>query len=427
MVAAIALIWGLAYLFSRLIFTAAGANPALFAALFAAELIGWLALGLYVFSSLHRSRPLPPREGDASAVDILIPTATESAEVIEPTLIGAISVRGNAVAAEHLADAIVERYRVARGSLENLTGARSPIFGRGFPIRARLAYLSSLLFDLLPLQQLLYTSVIVAVLLSGALPLRVSVFFVCAMWIPQFVLMSLANWLVSSGSQPPLAMARNAWLAMGILPQALFDALLRRRSRLTEDVVAESTSSWRESIRSLTAPLIGVSVLTAAVALRLMSEWLPTSFLPGIEPIALATVLGFAVLDGVILAPMLVRLLLRRQYRSVWRVDAHLDALVGGITAEVEDLSETGARVRASHLIMDSILECGEVKVAIRTSTAKGSSIWAHGILVPTHINPVDFGEVELSGPILWRDERSRVAVVEHCYVVHPASEGVVA
>lgn len=582
------------YLAARMLFTAVGANPWLFGVLLGAEVIGWLAFSLYILTAWRPRRQLAPREGDSSAIDIIISTVSEPAGVLEPTLIGAVSVRANAVvwvlddgnrdwlrdmcqrygvqyvrrhdhrdrragsinhvlpmlrgdfvlvldadhvpsphaieslipyfddervaivqtpyvyrntdsiqhsdsathdqslvfdvvlpgcdrldavfwcgsgallrtsalrdiggmsaktssqsletsldlyrngwraryhnasivngvAAENLAEATAQRYLTARGSLENLLSPRSPLFSRGFPVRARLAYLSNLLFYILPLQQLMYAAVLLTVLLSGELPLTVSPAFVLGLWLPQLVLVSLASWLCSNGNHRPFAGARSAWLAVGILPKALFDTVLHRRNRLSDAHVDQSAPSHRTSVRILIAPILAVVLLAGALTVRLFDQVTRWALLPSLNSMALLACIGFVIYDALVLLPLIVRLLLHVQLRHTWRVESALDALVGGVSAEVEDLNEYGARIRASQLIMDSILERGEVEIAIRTQTARGESIWAHGILVPTRITPADFGEVLLAGPILWKDERSRVAVVEYCYVTHPVTQG---
>ncbi|MBX9472896.1 glycosyltransferase family 2 protein [Microcella sp.] len=91
--AAIAVLVGASYLIWRVVATSTGVNPWLFWPLFAAELFGYLSFVIMVIETW--SLPPTPRPPALDlAVDIVIVTYDEDVDVVEPTVIGALAVRG---------------------------------------------------------------------------------------------------------------------------------------------------------------------------------------------------------------------------------------------------------------------------------------------------------------------------------------------
>ncbi len=96
-----ATVLGAAYLAWRVIATSAGVDPWLFWPLFAAELMGYASFVILVVETWR----LPPTPRPAAldlAVDIVIATYNEELDVVEPTVIGALAVRGRTTI--HLCD-----------------------------------------------------------------------------------------------------------------------------------------------------------------------------------------------------------------------------------------------------------------------------------------------------------------------------------
>ena len=84
-----ALVCGAIYLVWRIGWSGNGASPGLFVVLLAAELFGWVSLGLYAF--LAWSLPpvqRPPRPAEVPSVDVFVCTYDEAVRIVEPTLIG---------------------------------------------------------------------------------------------------------------------------------------------------------------------------------------------------------------------------------------------------------------------------------------------------------------------------------------------------
>ena len=93
-IAIIAVLVSAGYLTWRLTSTAEGINPWMFWPLWAAELIGWFSLALFV----HDAWDQKPQIRDFEQVDgrfaIAIPTYNEDRNVLEPTIMAAVRVRG---------------------------------------------------------------------------------------------------------------------------------------------------------------------------------------------------------------------------------------------------------------------------------------------------------------------------------------------
>jgi cellulose synthase (UDP-forming) len=85
---------GATYLIWRAVFTSQDVNLFLFALLFAAEAFGYLSF-LTLVVDAWRIDPTPRREPLDVPTDIVIPTYDEGREIVEPTIIGALLVKGN--------------------------------------------------------------------------------------------------------------------------------------------------------------------------------------------------------------------------------------------------------------------------------------------------------------------------------------------
>ena len=85
---------GAAYISFRLIVTLPGANPVFFWPLFLAEAFGYLTYLILVWDAWE-IKPTPRLNPLDVAVDVLITTYNEDIEIVEPTIIGALKIRGN--------------------------------------------------------------------------------------------------------------------------------------------------------------------------------------------------------------------------------------------------------------------------------------------------------------------------------------------
>ena len=91
--ASLSVIVGAAYLVWRVVGTSAGVDPWLFWPLWAAELFGYTSFVIMVVET-WRLPPTPRPPALDARVDIVIATYDEDLDVVEPTVIGALAVRG---------------------------------------------------------------------------------------------------------------------------------------------------------------------------------------------------------------------------------------------------------------------------------------------------------------------------------------------
>jgi cellulose synthase (UDP-forming) len=91
--AAVATVLGATYLVWRVIVTSTGVDPWLFWPLLAAEAVGYASFVIMVVET-WRLPPTPRPPALNTTVDIVIATYNEELDIVEPTLIGALAVRG---------------------------------------------------------------------------------------------------------------------------------------------------------------------------------------------------------------------------------------------------------------------------------------------------------------------------------------------
>lgn len=92
-VASIGVLVGLVYFFWRLTFTSVGVNPWLFWPLFLAEVFGFLTFLMLVYEAWDTPPTPRPKPIDVET-EILITTFNEDIDIVEPTVVGALAVRG---------------------------------------------------------------------------------------------------------------------------------------------------------------------------------------------------------------------------------------------------------------------------------------------------------------------------------------------
>ncbi len=103
------------------------------------------------------------------------------------------------LAPHDLASFLLQRDRWARGNLAVLRTPENPIVADGLSFKQRLSYLSSLLAYFVPLQRLALLGVLVAMLVSGRLPLHATVWQLALFWLPWVALDLGASTLLSRG------------------------------------------------------------------------------------------------------------------------------------------------------------------------------------------------------------------------------------
>ena len=97
------------------------------------------------------------------------------------------------LAPHDLATFLLQRDRWARGNLAVLRTPENPVVAPRLTFKQRASYLSSLLAYFVPLQRLGMLAVLVAMLVSGRLPLHATLWQFCVFWLPWMVLNLVAS------------------------------------------------------------------------------------------------------------------------------------------------------------------------------------------------------------------------------------------
>jgi cellulose synthase (UDP-forming) len=120
LVAVIALLWGAVYLGWRIGWSGQDTDPVVFILLLAAELFGWISLGLYAFMAWRVPESVrPPRPDRLPTVDVFVCTYDEPVRVIEATLVGCA-----AIAMPHVTSLLDDGRRPEVAALAAKLGAR---------------------------------------------------------------------------------------------------------------------------------------------------------------------------------------------------------------------------------------------------------------------------------------------------------------
>lgn len=324
------------------------------------------------------------------------------------------------LAPQNLAGFLIQRYRWARGSLENLLGRKSPIFRRGFKLNTRLSYLSNLIYYLVAIQLWTFSSVLVWSLMTGDLPVNANLSFLLFLWLPQLVLTLVTIWGLSGGKQLPFGGSRNAWVTSTIYARALFDTITRRKATfMVTPKEGVETGSWN-AVRLLWLPTAVSFCLIIALILRLLT-WFGFFGLEYMNPIGIAIATFFTLFELWILVPMLVRNFQKFQTRSSWREQVFLDAIVGADYVTVTDLHEGGLKFFGHQNFIQSVKVGDELDIEISLKTVTGEETKARGVVsVSSRTNDKEQNLGSVGGSVAWMGKADRYAVIEQCYLVEP-------
>ncbi|NLT06776.1 MAG: glycosyltransferase, partial [Solirubrobacterales bacterium] len=312
---------------------------------------------------------------------------------------------------------LLQRDRWARGNLAVFTLPESPLRARTLAWRQRLSYLSSLLAYLAPPMRLLLLATLAVVLWTGALPMKLSVVALAALWLPSVALNLMAGSGLARGYQRIAETTHFELLTMEIYTRALRCAVVPGKTAFkVTPKQGVDLGGWRAVVK-LRLVLLCAAVLAAGIAVRAV-DWFGPALLPSLPGIAAVIV---PLLAAVELRRVLRTLVLaggRRQRRLVYRfegVDAPAHCFEGGrpVLGRVVDASASGLG-----LVMDGPLRVGSrplvhlrlpdarsevhdvpVRIEVRSSRATGA-----GTLVGASIVAID--------PV------ARMRLMEWCYVV---------
>ena len=202
---------------------------------------------------------------------------------------------------------LLQRDRWARGNLAVFTLPESPLRARTLSWRQRLSYLSSLLAYLAPPMRLLLLLTLGAVLWTGALPLKISVAALAALWLPSVVLNLSAGMALARGYMRIPETAHYELLTMEIYTRALRCIVWPSKTAFKVTPKQGVDGGGWSAVRKLHLVLFCTVLLATGTLLRLLD-------LAGVGP--LPDMPGIAA----VIVPLLGLIELRRLLKTTWTV-----------------------------------------------------------------------------------------------------------
>jgi cellulose synthase (UDP-forming) len=248
------------------------------------------------------------------------------------------------LAPHDLASFLLQRDRWARGNLAVLRTPENPVVASGLSLKQRLSYLSSLLAYFVPLQRLALLSVLVAMLVSGQLPLHATLWQLALLWLPWMALNLGASSRLCRGEVSLWDGAYSSLLTTEIFLRASLVLVhpFRTSFRVTpKDGIDDG--GWAAA-RQLRLVLAMAVVLASAIVVRALAAFGVVP-LPGLSGVALVAGLAFAAWELLLITVALWRVGGRHQVRRHYRVPVEVAGVVEGALVRVVDLTPGGAGV----------------------------------------------------------------------------------
>ncbi len=311
---------------------------------------------------------------------------------------------------------LLQRDRWARGNLAVFTLPESPLRATELRPLQRLSYFVSLAAYLAPPMRLLLLLTLSLVLWTGALPMKISVVALAALWLPHLILNLGAGGALSRGFMRIGETAHYELLTMEIYTRALRCAIRPGHSAFKVTPKQGSGGGGLDAVGKLHLVLICAVLLGAGTALRLLDlvGAGPLPDLPGIAAVVVP-LLGLFELRRVLKTLLLVGR--RRQRRLVYRFEgdapADLYSPAGHVSGRLVDASAAGVG-----LVTEAPLEIGErPAVLLELLDAEQRP---HEVAVQVEVRSCrQAGDGYLIGATIADiDPESRIWLMEWCYVV---------
>jgi cellulose synthase (UDP-forming) len=315
---------------------------------------------------------------------------------------------------------LLQRARWARGNLGVFRTQENPLTCHGLSRFQRLSYFASLFNYFSGLQRFTLLAVLIATLVSGALPMHASIGVLLAVWLPWCLLAHFGSIALGRGTLGPLDSTRYGLMTMGIFIRGVVAMVFRSAGHFA---VTPKQGVDRGGVRVFRmlglCTAVGLGLATAMV-LRLLdvAGLVDLPALPGSADV-IVMVLGAWELFG--FARTLVPLVARRQRRSRYRIDVHMRARIDHTMVRVEgiDITPDGIAVDAP----DAAAVGTELVFLTRLPDV-------HGVLWPVHL-PAEVRSSVREPAGHWRlgcqfvdlDDVTHERLVEFCDVVLPGEQ----
>jgi glycosyl transferase family 2/PilZ domain-containing protein len=311
---------------------------------------------------------------------------------------------------------LLQRDRWARGNLAVFTLPESPLRARELHPLQRLSYFVSLAAYLAPPMRLLLLATLGLVLWTGALPMKVSVLALAALWLPAVSLNLLAGSALTRGYMKIGETAHYELLTMEIYSRALRCVFRPGRTAFEVTPKQGTDGGGIAAVRKLHLVLLAAIVLGGGTLLRLLdlAGVGPLPDMPGIAAVVVP-LLGLIELRRVLRTLLAVGR--RHQRRQVYRFEgdapAHCFIAGGHVGGRLIDASAAGVG-----LVLDAPVEIGERPAVLLELEDAGGE--AHEIAAQIEVRSCREadGRWLVGAAIEEIDSSSRMRLMEWCYVV---------
>jgi cellulose synthase (UDP-forming) len=311
---------------------------------------------------------------------------------------------------------LLQRDRWARGNLAVFTLPESPLRARELHPLQRLSYFASLAAYLAPPMRLLLLLTLGAVLWTGALPLKLDVLALAALWLPAVALNLTAGSALARGYMSIGETAHYELLTMEIYTRALRCAMWPGRTAFKVTPKQGADSGGLAAVRKLHL-VIACGVLVAGGTLLRLLDLAGVGPLPDLPGVAAVIVplLGLIELRRVLRT--LTAVGRRRQRRLIYRFEgdapAHCFWEDGHIGGRLVDASAAGIG-----LVADAPLDIGSrPAVLLELADAAGETHEVAAEVEVRSCREAD-GRFLVGATIAEMDPASRMLLMEWCYVV---------
>lgn len=317
------------------------------------------------------------------------------------------------LAPHDLATFLLQRDRWARGNLAVLRTPENPLVAANLTAKQRASYLSSLLAYFVPLQRLSMVAVLVAMLVSGQLPLHATLWQFCVFWLPWMALNLLASSVLCRGRASLWDGSYSTLLTTEIFTRAAF--VLIHPFRTSFNVTPKDgidDGGW-QAARQLRLVLAMAAVIVAAIVVRCLAL-AGIAPLPPLPGLAVVAGLAFGVWELVMVTAALARVTRRHQVRHHFRVPVEVAGVVDGSLVRVVDLTPGGAGV-----IGPAAIEVGtEVGLHLDLLPVSGDVRTVRVRFTICSCRPAKGLGWRMGGTLTPVTEADGEALIEHCHVV---------
>ncbi len=250
------------------------------------------------------------------------------------------------LAPHDLASFLLQRDRWARGNLAVLRTRENPLVAPGLTVKQRGSYLSSLLAYFVPIQRLAMLAVLVAMLVTGRLPLHATLWQFGVFWLPWMALNLVASAALCRGQASLWDGAYSTHLTSEIFTRAVLALVhpFRASFKVTpKDGIDDG--GW-SAVRQLRLVVGTGLVLVGAVVARVLAL-AGVIALPPLRGLAVVAGLAFALWELTLIAAALWKVTRRHQFRHHYRVPVEIAGVVNGTLVRVVDLTPGGAGIIA--------------------------------------------------------------------------------